>query len=182
MIMYVEKELEGTMVYKSPTAALAWSVVMTGFGQIYNGHYLLGVFLFLFEIVVNGTSNINLSIVHSFLGHPEASHDVFDIQWGLFYPSTYAFSMWHAYNTSISINYQQQQKDPPKETYLTSFFIAFVIGMNLGVYYHDRFFSTSFFLLASPIFSGLFFGVLVGFIAHFIEKRFKKRRKKTVPT
>jgi hypothetical protein len=164
------------MIYKSPAAALCWSIVMTGFGQMYNGQYIFGTFLFLFEIIVNGASNLNLSIVHSFLGHAEASHDVFDHQWGLFYPSTYAFSMWHAYNKAITINHKQQKKDPPKETYLTSFFIAFVIGMNLGVYYHSRFDFTNHFLLTSPIFNGLLFGLISGFIAHFIEKKTKKRK------
>lgn len=163
--------------YKSPIAALMWSVMMTGFGQIYNGQYILGVFLFLFEVIVNGFSSINLSILHSFHGDTQSAHDAFGHHWGLFYPSTYAFSIWQAYNKAIVINCQQQKKELPKETFLTGFFISFVIGMNIGVYYHHLFDDIHILsFLHSPIFNGIVFGIIFGFIGHILEKYIKNKK------
>jgi len=166
--------------YKSPVAALLWSIVMVGFGQFYNGQYIFGTLLFLFEIATNGLSSINVSILHSFHGNSQQAHDIFNHQWGLFYPSAYAFSIWQAYNKAIIINCQQERKNLPKETYLTGFFIAFVVGTNLGVYYHHYFLSEmpSLSFLSSPIFNGLSWGIIFGFVGHFIERYHKKRRIK----
>lgn len=164
--------------YKSPVAALLWSLVMTGFGQFYNGQYIFGTLLFLFELTSNVFSSLNMSIFHSFHSETQVAHDTFNHQWGLFYPSTYAFSMWQAYNKAIVINCHKQGKDTPNEVYLTGFFISFVIGMNLGVYYHHLFDNVPILsFLHSPIFNGPLFGIVFGFIGHFIEKYWKKRRR-----
>ncbi|MFJ5770292.1 hypothetical protein [Psychrobacillus sp. NPDC093180] len=172
--------MKKTNEYKSPIAALFWSVTMIGFGQIYNGQYIFGAFLVLFEISTNGLSSLNTSIVHSFHGDHQLAHDVFNHQWGLFYPSVYGFSMWQAYNKAIVINCQREKKDYPKETYLTGFFILFVMGMNLGVYYHDCFLNGNHFFsfLSSPIFNGLCWGIIFGFAGHLAEKYIKSKRKK----
>lgn len=166
--------------YKSPIAALLWSIMMVGFGQLYNGQYIFGSLLFFFEIAANGVSNLNLSILHSFHGYAQQAHDVFDHQWGLFYPSSYAFSMWQAYNKAIIINCLQEKKEPPKETYLTGFFISFVVGMNLGVYYHHYFLNQLPYLelFSSLIFNGLLWGIFFGIAGHFIEKYIKAKRNK----
>lgn len=164
--------------YKSPVAALLWSITMAGFGQYYNGQYIFGTLLFLFELITNGLSGVNASILLSFHGDLQAAHDVFDIQSGLFYPSVYIFSIWQAYNKAIIINCQQDGKNPPKETYLTGFFFGYVIGMNLGVYWHASFLYGIPFLefLVSPIFNGLILGMVSGSIGHLIE-RYNKRKK-----
>lgn len=166
--------------YKSPVAALLWSIMMIGFGQLYNGQYIFGTLLFLFEITTNDFSGINESILHSFNGNPQHAHNVFNHQWGLFYPSAYAFSIWQAYNKAIIMNCLKEEKEPPNETYLTGFFISFVVGMNLGVYYHHYFLSEtpSLSFLISPIFNGLIWGIIFGFIGHLFERYHKKRRAK----
>lgn len=166
--------------YKSPVAALLWSVMMIGFGQLYNGQYIFGTLLFLFELTANGLSSINESILYSFHGNSKLAHDIFNHQWGLFYPSAYAFSIWQAYNKAIILNCLKEEKNPPEETYLTGFFISFVVGMNLGVYYHHYFLSEipTLLVLTSPIFNGLFWGIIFGFAGHFIERYYKKRKVK----
>ena len=101
----------------------------------------------------------------------------------MFYPSRYIFSIWQAYNKAIVINYQQDGKDSPKETYLTGFFFGYVIGMNLGVYWHFHPKGNNPFLIpfASPIFNGHILGFIIGFIGHFIE-RFNNRAQNVSST
>jgi hypothetical protein len=165
--------------YKSPIAALLWSVSMSGFGQYYNGQYLFGTLLFSVEIVVNVLSNLNTAILLSFNGDYLGAHDVFNAQWGLFYPSTYMFSIWQAYNRAIGMNYKQDGRDPPKQTYLTGFFFGSTIGMNLGVFWHAHFMDhCCAHILASPIFNGMLFGVLVGVVGHVIERYSHGKRDK----
>ncbi|WP_026905610.1 hypothetical protein [Paucisalibacillus globulus] len=164
-------ELEQKYEYKSPIAALLWSIMMTGFGQFYNGQYIFGTLLFLFEIIANGFSSINTSILHSFHGDTESAHDIFNHQWGLFYPSTYAFGIWHAYNKAIILNSKQENKAPVKRTHLTGFFVAFVIGMNIGIYYHHLLDKIPYLsLLSSPIFNGLLWGIILGCLGHLVER------------
>lgn len=161
------KQLE----YKHPVAALLWSFSLPGLGQIYNGQQLLGIILVLLELIINQLSSLNISIFASFHGDFQLGHDAINYQWGMYYPSIWGFAMWHAYNTSISINHYLDEKKN-KKTYLTGFFFGGVFGMNLGIYWHVLFLSTmgSFAFLASPVFSGLLTGIICSFIGHTLEK------------
>jgi len=160
--------------YKSPVAALLWSITMAGFGQYYNGQYIIGTILFASEILINNFSGINWSIFFSFFGSWNESYETFNLQAGLFYPSVYYFSIWQAYNKAFVINCHQDNRNPPKETYLTGFFFGNVIGMNLGVYWKPI--KVLFSELQSPIFNGLILGIIVGYIFHQIEKRIENKK------
>ena len=159
--------------YKSPVAALLWSVTMVGFGQFYNGQYIFGFMLLVSEFAVNILSNLNLSIHHSFHGDLITAHDIVNYQWGLFYPALYGFSIWQAYNKALVMNYQRKEKEPPEKVYLTGFCIGLVVGMNFGVYWHHHFLDNIPFFkaLSSPVFNGLLIGIILGFVGHLIEKQ-----------
>jgi hypothetical protein len=168
--------------YKSPIAALLWSVMMCGFGQFYNGQYIFGTLLLVCEFATNVLSQLNLSILHSFHLNHQTAHDVVDFQWGLFYPATYLFSIWQAYNKAIIINCLQQGEKPPGKTYLTGLFVGMTLGMNFGVFWHHHFLNEYFIFkhLASPVMNGLFLGFLGGITGHMIEKYMAKRKKRIV--
>lgn len=85
--------------YKSPISALLWSITMSGFGQLYIEQYFLGTVLLVLECSTNMFSLLNLSILHTFHG----------CLW---------FLIWQAYNKAIILNYQQEGKKPPEQTYL----------------------------------------------------------------
>lgn len=65
------------------------SLMMAGFGQYYNGQYIFGTLILLIEFVTNGFAGLNMAIMHSFHGQTQTAHDIFNHQWGLFYPSVY---------------------------------------------------------------------------------------------
>lgn len=169
--------------YKSPVAALLWSVTMVGFGQFYNGQYIFGFMLLISEFTVNILSALNLSIHHSFHGDFIKAHDVVNYQWGLFYPSLYGFSIWQAYNKAIVMNYRRKKKEPPEKVYLTGFCIGLVVGMNLGVYWHhhnwDEIYIIKFFF-SSPVFNGLVLGIIAGLIGHLLEKYINYRNREKI--
>lgn len=167
--------MEEKNTYKSPVAALLWSAALPGFGQFYNGDYLLGFVLMIWEIAVNFNSNLNLAIMHGFHGDFEKAHKVIDYQWGMFYPSVYGFSLWHAYNKAITINLQLENvgiKPPKRKSYLTGFLFGMVSGMNFGLYWHFHFFRKTCCLqfLDIPVLNGLLSGLIGGILGHIIEK------------
>lgn len=163
--------------FKLPIVALLWSATMAGFGQFYNGQYIFGFLLLVCEFIANVQSNLNVSILHSFHLDHQRAHDIVDFQWGLFYPSIYVFSMWQAYNKAIIINCLQQNKETPRETYLTGFCFGMVIGMNLGIYWHHNPLEKINFLrfLRSPVMNGLLLGLVGSVIGHLLEKYIKQR-------
>ncbi|WP_044477087.1 hypothetical protein [Oceanobacillus massiliensis] len=166
--------------FKSPVAALLWSLTMAGFGQFYNGQYIFGFILLMGEFTANVLSNLNLTIHHTFHGDYLEAHRVANYQWGLFYPSIYGFSIWQAYNEAIIFNYRQEGKKPPRETYLTGFCIGLVVGMNFGIYWHHHFWDEFYLIrfLTSPVYNGLVLGMTGGLIGHLIEKWIKSREIK----
>lgn len=166
-ISYLSKK---RTVYKSPWAALLWSIAIPGFGQLYNRDYLLGIILVLWEITVNIKANINEMILRSFRGELLASYEVVDINWLMFYPSVFIFGLWQAYNKARSINYEngiEEQVEPYRQEF-TFLFFGMVVGANFGIYYP---------ILISPLFSGIAIAIVLGIIGHWIEKVILKMKK-----
>lgn len=120
--------------------ALLWSLAIPGFGQLYNGDYLLGVVLVILELLINVKAQINLAILFSFRGQYLQALQITDYQWVLFYPCVYTFSLWQAYNRAIEINFASGNKlsSHPK-TYYNEAFILSAIGGTLGIIYCDTF-------------------------------------------
>jgi hypothetical protein len=86
-----------------------------------------------------------------------------DINWLMFYPSVFVFSIWQAYNHARFFNHlhtKEEKEDPirPEYTYMS---FGWVVGANFGIYYP---------FLVSPLFSGIGFGLVLGIIADKIEK------------
>lgn len=158
--------------FKSPVSALVWSLAMPGFGQVYNGQVILGLIFMFWELGSNLLSGLNLSIMESFHGDFQKAHDVIHYEWGMYYPSVWAFSMWQAYNKAKTINAQNEGKQH-KEVELTGFFFGSTIGMNMGIYWHIPFVYNTFMylnFLESPVLCGLLCGFIFGWIGHRIEK------------
>lgn len=166
--------------YKSPYAAAVWSVVLPGFGQFYNKDYLLGFVLIALEFLINLYSNLNLALVHSFNGNFSLAHSVIDYNWGLFYPSLYAFSIWQAFNVAKAHNDRFLNSVLKKRTYLTGFFIGMVVGMNCGLFWHESALFKKFRVLSildMPVFNGLIFGLLLGVLGNYLENTIYRKKR-----
>lgn len=165
--------------YKSPLAAMLWSCVLPGFGQLYNKDYIVGFLLIGLEFIVNLNSNLNLSITESFIGDIHSAHHVIDYRWGLFYPSLYAYAIWQAYNSAKANNNKLVGKDPDQRTYLSGFFLGMVLGMDFGLFWHDSSFIShngAISLLDFPVFNGLALGLLAGAFGHLMENIYRKQK------
>jgi TM2 domain-containing membrane protein YozV len=169
---------------KSPVAAMLWSIAFPGFGQIYNGEFVRGVLFMISETLINVLAKLNLSIYYSFHGEFEKAHETIDYQWGLFYPSLFCYSIWHAYNRARSINAQLDGQEL-RNNKLTGFFFGLMLGMNLGLYWHFDSLGSyypAFKIIDVPVFSGLIHGLILASIAHLIEtlvahRSARKRRR-----
>lgn len=165
--------------YKSPYAAAVWSMVLPGFGQMYNKDYIIGFVLLGFEFLINLYSNLNLALVYSFTGDFSQAHSVIDYSWGMFYPSLYAFSIWQAFNAAKAHNDRFLDHVLKKRTHLTGFFIGLVVGMNCGLFWHDFAFLNQYRFLSildMPVFNGLLFGLLFGTLGNFLEKTIYRQK------
>ena len=154
--------------YKSPNAAMLWSLVLPGFGQLYNKDYFIGTILLVLEFLINFNSHLNLVLVSTFNGDIRNAHQWVNYSWGLFYPSIYGFAFWQAYNSAKAHNNRADGK-LEKRTYFTGFFIGLVIGMDFGLIWHDSNLMKTFALLDYPVFNGVLLGLLLGLLAHFVE-------------
>ena len=54
--------------YKNPKMVAWWSAALPGFGHILLGQYIKGILLFVWEIVINVGSNLNLGLVSTLQG------------------------------------------------------------------------------------------------------------------
>ena len=161
--------------YKSPNAAMLWSIVLPGFGQLYNKDYIIGFLLLLLEFLINLKSHLNLVLFSTLTGDILNAHQTINYSWGLFYPSLYGFAIWQAYNSAISNNNKLEGKVVEKRTYFSGFFIGLVIGMDFGLCLHDSNVITIFPFLDYPVFNGLFLGFMFGLLAHFAEKKLYRK-------
>lgn len=167
--------------YKSPNAAMLWSVVLPGFGQLYNKDYLVGFALIVLEFVVNLNANLNLSLITTFIGDINSSHHSINYRWGLFYPSIYGYAIWQAYNSARANNEKLAGKEGLMRTYFSGFFLGLVIGMDFGLFWHDGGFIIDHHairFLDYPVVNGIVFGLLMGILGHIMENKVYRKHKK----
>jgi len=169
-----------TREYKSPTAAMLWSLVLPGFGQLYNKDYFVGIVLMGWELAVNLNSNLNVALLDAFNGDSISTHQTIHYQWAIFYPSVYGFGLWQAFNFARSHNEKAAGMEGNKRTYLTGFFIGMVLGMDFGLFWHDGSFFKKYWMLDSPIFNGILLGLLMGLLGNSIELWVRRKQRHLV--
>lgn len=164
-------------VYKSPIAAMLWSIALPGLGQLYNRDYIPAFLLLTLEFLINLYSNLNLAILYSFNGHFQQAHDIINYEWGLFYPAIYGFAIWQAYNHAKIMHQRTNGSGTGTKIYFTGWFFGLVIGMDLGLFWHNlEIFEKVKFLtfLHFPVQNGLAFGLLGALLGSVIEKIYKR--------
>lgn len=89
---------------RTPWIVAWWSAAFPGFGHMFVGKYLHGFILIIWELVVNGLSNLNLGIALSFLGRFEEAKEAITMDWGLLYVAVYVYCIWDSYRCAVEIN------------------------------------------------------------------------------
>ncbi|MDY0394478.1 hypothetical protein RWE15_08495 [Virgibacillus halophilus] len=89
---------------RNPNIIAWWSAAFPGFGHLLLSKYLRGFILFIWEIVVNVHSQLNLSMVYTFEGRFEQATSVLEPRWVLLYIPVYIYAIWDSYRTSVDMN------------------------------------------------------------------------------
>lgn len=111
--------------------AALFSMLMPGFGQIYNHQFLKGVFLLAVEHYDNVFGKINTAIHLDFNGFHQKALEAANFQYVLFYPGFYAYTIWDAwYHAKPNAN---------KTTSAIPFFIGGILG-EFGAIFATRFY------------------------------------------
>jgi len=89
---------------KSPYMVAFWSVAFPGFGHLLISKYIRGMLLFIWEIYINQTTNLNLAMVYSFMGDIEAAKEVLNFKMMHLYIPVYLFAILDSYRTAVDTN------------------------------------------------------------------------------
>jgi len=120
------------MHLRSPFIVALWSAIFPGLGHLLLSKYIRGFILFIWEIVINLASHLNLAIFYTFLGRFEEAKMVVDTRWLLLYIPTYLFAFWDSYRTAVDLNNHfilAAREDAPVQP-----FVMHALGIN----YLDR--------------------------------------------
>ena len=89
---------------RNPYIIAWWSAAFPGFGHLLLSKYLRGFVLFIWEVLVNLQSNVNLAMIYSFQGEIEKAKEILDTRWLLIYIPVYIFGIWDSYRTTVDLN------------------------------------------------------------------------------
>lgn len=89
---------------RKPFVVAWWSAAFPGFGHMMLSRHLQGNLFFLFEIIINVNSKLNLAMVYTFCGKFESAKTVLDTRWILLYVPFYFFCIWDSYRSAIDMN------------------------------------------------------------------------------
>jgi len=89
---------------RNPYIVAWWSAAFPGFGHLLLSKYLRGFVLFIWEVVVNLQSHLNLAMIYSFQGEIDKAKEVLDTRWLLIYIPVYIFGIWDSYRTTVDLN------------------------------------------------------------------------------
>jgi TM2 domain-containing membrane protein YozV len=93
-----------TLARRSPTMAALWSVLMPGFGQLYNDRALQALALMGWYLAVAFKSGLALGAYHTLRGEFHLVLPLLNYQWLLFWPSIYIFGIADAYADTVEQN------------------------------------------------------------------------------
>lgn len=89
---------------RNPWVAAWWSAAFPGLGHLLIGSNLKGFILFIWELVINVNSNLNLAIIYTFYGDFDKAKAVLEPRWLLLYCAVYICSIWDSYRSTLDIN------------------------------------------------------------------------------
>ncbi|WP_318506888.1 hypothetical protein [Bacillus sp. T3] len=89
---------------RNPYIIAWWSAAFPGFGHLLMSKYLRGFVLFMWEVIINIKSHVNLAMIYSFQGKIGMAKDVLDTRWLLIYIPVYLFAIWDSYRTTVDLN------------------------------------------------------------------------------
>lgn len=89
---------------RNPYIVAWWSAAFPGFGHLLLSKYLRGYVLFIWEVIININSHVNLAMIYSFQGNIDMVKDVLNTRWLLMYIPVYLFAIWDSYRTTIDMN------------------------------------------------------------------------------
>jgi len=92
------------MHLRSPAIIALWSAIFPGLGHLLLSKYISGMILFMWEVLINLKSHLNLSIYYSFTGGFDAAKAVLDKRWLMIYIPTYLFAIWDSYRSTVDMN------------------------------------------------------------------------------
>ncbi|REE88958.1 hypothetical protein A8990_10754 [Paenibacillus taihuensis] len=77
--------------------AVICSIIMPGFGQLYNRQYVKALILLLLELALNSTIHLNHVIRLDMIGHDEKIFQSANLEVAHFYPGFYVMATWDAF-------------------------------------------------------------------------------------
>ncbi|CAM4292089.1 hypothetical protein [Paenibacillus tarimensis] len=104
---------------RKPIAALIWSFLMPGMGQLYLHRIVTAAFILTWMIVITYFSHFAEGMNYILMGEIGQATRVFDKQWLLFLPSIYGFAMYDAYSNAVENNklYIREQRNYLRSAY-----------------------------------------------------------------
>jgi hypothetical protein len=89
---------------RNPAVVAWWSAAFPGFGHMLLNMHIKGNILFLFEIIINLNSHLNLATVYTFSGEFERAKSILDPRWALIYIPFYFFCIFDSYRSANDVN------------------------------------------------------------------------------
>ncbi|TLS51337.1 hypothetical protein FE782_16180 [Paenibacillus antri] len=89
---------------RKPWLAAMWSAAIPSIGQLYMHRIVFAASVLLYTIFIVENSRLLLSIHYLILGDVQTSSAVLDVQWVLYFPSFYFFTIYDAYINAVENN------------------------------------------------------------------------------
>ncbi|MGG0856739.1 hypothetical protein [Metabacillus fastidiosus] len=109
---------------RNPLMAIFWSLTIPSLGQIYQHRILQGFFTLLWAILIIYFSHFIEATHYLYLGDIKKSTSVLNIQWLMFFPSFYFFTVYDSYMNTVELNklFKKEQKNYLKNHFQPSDF------------------------------------------------------------
>lgn len=98
---------------RNPLVSLFWSMTVPSLGQLYIHRVVIAAFTLIFTVVIIYFSHFLVAVHYIFLGNIAKATSVLDVQWFLYYPSFYFFTIYDAYVNTVENNnlFEKEQKN-----------------------------------------------------------------------